>query len=133
MESSPSNLPTEGQTFRRVEVLSGLPRRRRWSAAEKASIVAESLVPGAVARQVALGHGLHANQLYSWRRALAGANAAETMSCGFVPVALSQPGSGRPALPAGGVAIEIAGAVVRVSPGVGMDFLRAVLAVVKEA
>src|SRR5262245_26980729 len=71
MESSPSNLPTEGPTFRRVEVLSGVARRRR-SEGEKASIVAESLAPGAVARQVALRHGLHPNQLYMWRRELGG-------------------------------------------------------------
>ena len=43
----PSNLPIDGHSFRRVEVLTGVPRRRRWSAAEKAAIVAESLIPGA--------------------------------------------------------------------------------------
>ena len=36
----PSNLPIDGHSFRRVEVLTGTPRRRRWSAAEKAAIVA---------------------------------------------------------------------------------------------
>ena len=64
----PSNLPIDGHSFRRVEVLTGAPRRRRWSAAEKAAIVAESLAPGAVASTVALRHGLHRNQLYMWRR-----------------------------------------------------------------
>src|SRR5215813_5486186 len=43
----PSNLPIDGHSFRRVEVLTGTPRRRRWSAAEKAAIVAESQAPGA--------------------------------------------------------------------------------------
>ena len=133
MDRMPSNLPTEGQTFRRVEVLSGLPRRRRWSAAEKTSIVAESLVPGAVARQVALRHGLHANQLYSWRRAMAAANSAAATLCGFVPVELSQPGPERRDVGAGGVEIAVAGVVVRVTPGVAMDFLKAVLGVVKGA
>src|SRR3954471_19536649 len=66
----PSNLPIDGHSFRRVEVLTGVPRRRRWSAAEKAAIVAESLAPGAVASTVALRHGLHRNQLYMWRREL---------------------------------------------------------------
>lgn len=66
----PSNLPIGGHSFRRVEVLTGVPRWRRWSAAEKAAIVAESLVPGAVASTVALRHGLHRNQLYMWRREL---------------------------------------------------------------
>ena len=66
----PSNLPIDGHSFRRIEVLTGAPRRRRWNAAEKAAIVAESLRPGAVASTVALRHGLHRNQLYTWRREL---------------------------------------------------------------
>lgn len=61
----------DGPSFRRVEVLSGAPRRRRWSAEEKAAVVAASLAPDAVARQVALRHGAHPNQLYAWRRELA--------------------------------------------------------------
>jgi transposase len=63
----PSNLPIDGHSFRRVEVLTGTPRRRRWSAAEKAAIVAESLAPGAVTSAVALRHELHRNQLYGQR------------------------------------------------------------------
>ena len=39
--------------FRRVEVLTGPGRRRRWSADEKARIVAETLVPGARVSEVA--------------------------------------------------------------------------------
>jgi hypothetical protein len=54
----PSNLPIDGHSFRRVEVLTGTPRRRRWSAAEKAAIVAESFAPGAIASTVALRYGL---------------------------------------------------------------------------
>lgn len=42
----PSNLPIDGHSFRRVEVLTGTPRRRRWSAAEKMTVVAETLAPG---------------------------------------------------------------------------------------
>ena len=47
----PSNLPIDGPSFRRVEVLGGTPRRRHWSTAEKAAIVAESLAPGARPRR----------------------------------------------------------------------------------
>ena len=135
MDRYPSNLPTEGQTFRRVEVLSGEPRRRRWTEAQKASIVAESLVAGAVARQVALRHGLHPHQLYMWRRALArdGDAGGAGAGCSFVPVALSQPGGSRTSVPAGGVEIEVGGVVVRVGPGAEMSLLRAVLGVVKGA
>jgi transposase-like protein len=55
----PSNLPIDGHSFRRVEVLTGTPRRRRWSAAEKAAIVAESQAPGAQTSEIALRYGLH--------------------------------------------------------------------------
>ena len=68
MDRYPSNLPIAEQSYRRVEVVTGTPRRRRWSAEEKAQIVAESSAPGAVARSVALHHGVHPNQLYGWRR-----------------------------------------------------------------
>ena len=55
----PNNLPIDGHSFRRVEVLTGTPRRRRWTDAEKAAIVAESLAPGARTSEIALRHGLH--------------------------------------------------------------------------
>ena len=47
MDRLPNNLPTERDTFRRVEVITGVARRRRWTAEEKARIVAESYAPGA--------------------------------------------------------------------------------------
>jgi hypothetical protein len=45
----PTDLQIDGHGLRRLEALTGAPRRRRWSAAEKLAIVAESLVPGEVA------------------------------------------------------------------------------------
>jgi len=63
----PSNLPIDGHSLRRVEVLTGSPRRRRWSDEEKAAIVAESQVPGAQASAIALRYGVHRNQLYGKR------------------------------------------------------------------
>jgi transposase len=73
----PSNFPIDGHSFRRVEVLTGTPRRRHWSAAEKAAIVAQSFAPGAVTSTIALRYGLHRNQLYSWRRELRAAAVAD--------------------------------------------------------
>jgi transposase len=52
----------------RDEVTSGGGRRRRWSKADKARIVRESLEPGAVVSEVARRHGLTRSQLYDWRR-----------------------------------------------------------------
>ena len=134
MDSCPSNLPIEEQSFRRIEILSGTPRRRRWSVEEKTAVVAASLTPGAVARQVALRYGVHPNQLYAWRRELASVAGGEGgQAAGFVPVALARSsGGGRSA---SGPAVEIAlgEAVVRVAPGVEMGFLSAVLRAVKSA
>jgi transposase len=52
----------------RHEVTSGGDRRRRWSEADKARIVRESLQPGAVVSEVAQRHGVTRSQLYDWRR-----------------------------------------------------------------
>jgi transposase len=44
----------------RVEVLSGMARRRRWSRDDKARIVEETLAPGAKVSEVARRHGISA-------------------------------------------------------------------------
>lgn len=62
-----TDLATSGAT-RRLEVLAGPERRRRYSASEKSALVAETLRPGACAAQIARRHGLHPQQLYPWRR-----------------------------------------------------------------
>src|SRR5215204_5584208 len=114
----PSNLPIDGHSFRRVEVLTGAPRRRRWSAAEKAAIVAESLRPGAVASTVALRHRLHRNQLYMSRRELrsgALANPGIAMP-DFVPFVPESHAASRTAV----IEIEIGGAVLRADAGVDL-------------
>ena len=125
----PSNLPVDGHSFRRVEVLTGTPRRRRWSDEEKAAIVAESQAPGAQASEIALRYGLHRNQLYGWRREFGSiANAiAEVGAHGpdFVPV-VADGGSS-----AAAIEIEIGGAIVRVRAGVELGLLGKVLRLLK--
>ena len=125
----PSNLPINGHSFRRIEVLTGTPRRRRWSPAEKAAIVSESLAPGAVTSEIALRYGVHRNQLYGWRRELRSAAAADIGVVGsdFVPiVAENRMGSG-----AAAIEIEIGGAILRVGPGVDLAILGEVIALLK--
>ena len=56
--------------FRRVEVLTGPGRRRRWSADEKARIVAETLVPGARVSEVARRWQICSQQVFGWRRTM---------------------------------------------------------------
>ena len=125
----PSNLLIDGQSFRRVEVLTGTQRRRRWSTADKAAIVAESLAPGAVASTIALRHGLHRNQLYAWRRELRSAAVADAgvPLPDFVPV-IAEP---RAVSTTAMIEIAVGGAVLRVGPGVDLAFLGEVIGVLK--
>jgi transposase len=71
-------------TNERVEVITSVQRRRRWSAAEKQQLVAASLEPGASVSALAREAGIHASQLYGWRRQL---GAYPSMS--FAPVRIA--------------------------------------------
>jgi len=55
-------------TFQRIEVITGVGRRRRWTSEEKARMVAESQAPGASVLAVGRRYGVNPNQLYAWRR-----------------------------------------------------------------
>jgi transposase len=51
-----------------VTVLSGRERRRRWTAAEKLRIVAESRSAGLSIAEFARRHDVHPNLVHAWRR-----------------------------------------------------------------
>ena len=53
---------------RRIELITGIGRRRRWSREDKAHIVVESLAGGVSVSEVARRHGLSSQQLFAWRR-----------------------------------------------------------------
>ena len=59
---------TDADSFRRLEVITGVGRRRRWTDEEKARIVAEGLDPATTASAVDRGQWLHVSQLFSWRQ-----------------------------------------------------------------
>jgi transposase len=122
-------LPIDGHSFHRVEVLTGAPRRRRWSATEKAAIVAESLVPGAVASTIALRHGLHRNQLYIWRRELRSGTLAKAGVAlpDFVPIVADSRAVSRTAA----IEIEIGDVVLRAGAGVDLAFLGKIIRLLK--
>jgi transposase len=69
----------------RIEVITSVERRRRWSEAEKARLVAAMDEPGAVVTEIARREGVVASLLYRWRRQFA----AERDNAAFVPVRVS--------------------------------------------
>jgi len=52
----------------KVEVITGVARRRRFTAEQKLAVVAETFEPGASISYVARRHGLSASQVFLWRR-----------------------------------------------------------------
>jgi transposase len=118
----------------RVEVISGVARRRRWSPAEKAQITRESFAPGASVSDVARRHGMSLGLLHHWRRAVR--RGADEVAQSFVPVLPAEESdlTGSTARPGEGM-IEIAffGASIRLRGPVDGSALRTVLAAVRGA
>ena len=112
--------------YRRVEVLTGPGRRRRWSADEKARIVAETLVPGARVSEVARRWQVCSQQVFGWRRAMrldlssVAGTTTTPATPSFVPIvseAIPAAPVQRATSAALGIEVKLAGAVVRVSSG----------------
>src|SRR5215813_8713350 len=55
-------------TARRLEVITETGRRRWFSKDDKARIIQETLVPGAVVSEIARRYGLSPQQVFTWRR-----------------------------------------------------------------
>ena len=55
----------------RVEIITSVQRRRRWTAPEKVRMVEETFEPGMTVSLVARRHGVAPNQLFTWRRLVA--------------------------------------------------------------
>ena len=127
--------------FRRVELLTGPGRCRRWSAAEKAQILAERLVPGVRVSDVARRWQLHPQQLFGWRcqackRAVPPGHAlASDPGQSFVPIMVERDtrAAADAASNRSSIEIELAGAVVRVRCGVAGEFLSVVLRAVRRS
>ena len=118
-----ANDDTKGE-FRRVEILTGSPRRRRWSADQKARIVAETLVPGARVSEVARRWQLSSQQVFGWRRAArrdlktVSAVPARPLRADFVPIVTdTNPVTPGEQAAASVIEVRLAGAVVRIASG----------------
>jgi transposase len=140
------------RSFRRIEVLTGPERRRRWSVSEKAQIVAETLAPGASVSAVARRWQVCPQQVFTWRReARAGfltlpAGVADRGPTSFVPIVpkmadtpvstcgleKAAPEPERPSkTAASSIEIKLAGAVVRVTSGTDSTLLAEVLRAIR--
>jgi transposase len=140
----------EGDSYRRIEVITGERRRRQWTVEEKARIVAESFEEGANISEVARRNGVARGLLTVWRHKLAAAGVAGP---GFVPVRIdaeSDPAmagepcavapaetraldmASRPAEPRGMIEIEVSGARIRIEPGVDPTTLSTVLSALRD-
>ena len=138
---------TEGGTYQRIEVITGRQRRRRWTAEEKARIVAESLEVDATISDVARRHGVARGLLTIWRRQFSSAGQQPGQSFAAVkidavaavsndaPQYSAAPDALATALPVvrsrGRIEIDIAGARIRVESGVDHATLAMVLATVR--
>ena len=56
------------ETFSKVEVITGVARRRRFTTEQKLSVVSETLQPGMSISYVARRHGLSPSLVFRWRR-----------------------------------------------------------------
>src|SRR4051794_34756295 len=82
MRNHSATTGTNADSFRRLEVITGVDRRRRWSLEDEARIVAESLDPATTSSAVARRYGLHASQLFVWRQQLQrSASSVESCKC----------------------------------------------------
>ena len=156
LESKPDEAGDAVVGFRRIELITGTGRRRRWSSDEKARILVESLRPGANISEVARRNGLSPQQLFGWRREVrdpepapgpvrkrgrpkkdrGDAPSVDKAPVHFAPIVIAAPAAPPPpptgASP-GTIEITIGDAVVRVAGQVDMALLAAVLRAVRRA
>jgi len=133
------------------EIVSRIERRRKWTVAEKAALLAEVEAAGGKVMVVARRHRISESLLYNWRSAWRAAAAAARVPMEFMPLGvvagadeerpslLSRPVSERSAQPrtgltdrVGGIEIELlTGARVRVDAFVNEQALSRVLRALK--
>ena len=103
----------------RMTLIAGDERRRRWSEADRARILAEIEAPGAMVAEVARRSDICTSLVYKWRREAR--RSAGVSTSGFAPVlmeaspalSVSPPVAGEP----GVIVVEVNGARVRIGAG----------------
>ena len=131
----------QGASYQRVEVITGARRRRDWSDAEKARIVAESFSPDTSVSDVARRNGVSRGLLTVWRR-----DALKVATGGslFARVEVEDSSAGarpgevamvpvEPDAPMERIEVTIAGATVRVPAGADARTLTNVFVALRSA
>lgn len=108
---------------RRIEVFTGAGRRRRWSRAEKARIVAESYATSV--GEAAERHALRTTQLFTWRRDARRGGGADGLT--FTPVLVDEAGGERRGGGHGLIEVEIGPTRLRVGPGADIGMTLAIV------
>ena len=113
----------------RLEVIEGPTGRRNRSAAEKAKIAAESLVPGAEVATVARKHGVTRWQVYDWRRRLQRGRLSlpDSLAAMFAPLVVDETPKTRAAVKPTWAKLEIVVGDVVIRTEVEIDHLTRVI------
>jgi transposase len=121
----------------RIEIRTGVGRRRRWTAQEKGRLVAETLNAGVPVAEMARRHDMSSQHLFNWIRAAKEGRLALPADEGavFVPIVVAATETRKAPNAAASTAIEIGikDFVVRAGPGIDMRLLIDVLRAVKAA
>jgi transposase len=126
-------------SVRRLEIFTGVGRRRAWTAEQKAAIVAESVEEGG---RVARRHGLTPQQLFAWRRQALRKTEVDVATPAFASVVVEAPsvaqspgvgenktGDARPH----SIELDIDGSSVWVWSGAEVAMVRAIIGALKAA
>lgn len=130
-------------TARRLEVITETGRRRWFSKDDKARIVKEALVPGAVVSEIARRHGLTPQQVFTWRRQARRLPATMADDPQFVPAVVDAMASaaavgherktarGKAKPDVGDIEIEAEGVTIRVGRGADVATIAAIVYALK--
>lgn len=115
---------------RRIEVLNGAERRRKWPDETKIAIVMEALAPGAVVSEVARRHDVVPSQLFGWIRRFREERVSAAQIPSFVPAVVEAVPAEASVTPAP-IEISVGVATVRLRGPVDSRTLAAVLKALK--
>lgn len=130
-------------TTHRLEVITETGRRRWFSKDDKARIVEETLVPGAVVSEIARRHDLTPQQVFTWRRQARRSPVTKAHELQFVPAVVEAMApaaavgrkhkaprcKAKPDL--GGIEIEVDGVTIRAGRGADATMIAAIVHALK--